>query len=458
MSRDESSIKCLPRPHLPSLSEGYSASMRILLYSYNYHPEPIGIAPLMTELAEGLVKRGHEVRVVTAMPNYPERKIYPAYRGKWYVEEERNGVKIQRCYVWIRPNPGLLTRFLLEGSFVGLSFLQALKGWQPNIILYTSPSLPASVPVALLKLLYRCPTVLNLQDILPEAAVQTGLISHPLAIRIFESLEKFAYSTATQISVIAEGFRQNLLEKGVPDTKMKVISNWVDVNFIRPRDKYDNAFRKANGLEDKFVVLYSGNIARTQGVRTIIKAATKLQHLDDLVFVIVGEESQLAELDQYRQELGVQNLLLRPFAPREELPEMLAAADVGLITQKRNVVGFNMPSKTQVLLASGRPILAAVPAHGTAAQAVRASGGGIVVKPENPYELAQAIQHLYDNPELTAKLGKQGRQHALTEYSFEQAINRYEKLFQKLVGQNRGIPATSELAPQMASADTLPRF
>jgi len=432
--------------------------MRILLYSYNYHPEPIGIAPLMTELAEGLVKRGHEVRVVTAMPNYPERKIYPAYRGKWYVEEERNGVKIQRCYVWIRPNPGLLTRFLLEGSFVGLSFLQALKGWQPNIILYTSPSLPASVPVALLKLLYRCPTVLNLQDILPEAAVQTGLISHPLAIRIFESLEKFAYSTATQISVIAEGFRQNLLEKGVPDTKMKVISNWVDVNFIRPRDKYDNAFRKANGLEDKFVVLYSGNIARTQGVRTIIKAATKLQHLDDLVFVIVGEESQLAELDQYRQELGVQNLLLRPFAPREELPEMLAAADVGLITQKRNVVGFNMPSKTQVLLASGRPILAAVPAHGTAAQAVRASGGGIVVKPENPYKLAQAIQHLYDNPELTAKLGKQGRQHALTEYSFEQAINRYEKLFQKLVGQNRGIPATSELAPQMASADTLPRF
>jgi colanic acid biosynthesis glycosyl transferase WcaI len=432
--------------------------MRILLYSYNYHPEPIGIAPLMTELAEGLVKRGHEVRVITAMPNYPERKIYPAYRGKWYVEEERNGVKIQRCYVWIRPNPGLLTRFLLEGSFVGLSFLQALKGWRPDIILYTSPSLPASVPVALLKVLYRCPTVLNLQDILPEAAVQTGLISHPLAIRVFELLEKFAYSTATQISVIAEGFRQNLLSKGVPDTKMKVISNWVDVNFIRPMDKYDNAFRKANGLEDKFVVLYSGNIARTQGVRTIIKAATKLQHLDDLVFVIVGEESQLAELDQYRQELGVQNLLLRPFAPREELPEMLAAADVGLITQKRNVVGFNMPSKTQVLLASGRPILAAVPAHGTAAQAVRASGGGIVVKPENPYDLAQAIQHLYENPDLTAKLGKQGRQHALTEYSFEQAINRYEKLFQKLVGQNRGIPATSELAPQMASADTLPRF
>lgn len=446
------------RPNLLSVLEGYSASMRILLYSYNYHPEPIGIAPLMTELAEGLVKRGHEVRVVTAMPNYPERKIYQAYRGKWYIEEERNGVKIQRCFVCIRPNPGLLARVLLEGSFVGLSFMQSLKGWRPDIILYTSPSLPASIPVALLKLLYRCPTVLNLQDILPEAAVQTGLISHPLAIRVFEVLEKFAYCTATQISVIAEGFRQNLLGKGVPADKMEIISNWVDVHFIRPMDKYDNDFRRANGLEDKFVVLYSGNIARTQGIRTVIRAATKLQHIKDLVFVIVGEESQLAELDQYRQELGLHNVLLRPFAPRQALPDMLAAADVGLIMQKRNVVGFNMPSKTQVLLASGRPILAAVPAHGTAAQAVKASAGGLVVEPENPLALAKAIKHLYDHPELAKKLGEQGRQHALKEYSFEQAINRYERLFQTLVLKKRGFPVSTELAPQMASADPLPRI
>ncbi|MDB9528243.1 glycosyltransferase family 4 protein [Oscillatoria sp. CS-180] len=430
--------------------------MRILIYSYNYHPEPIGIAPLMTELAEGLVQRGHEVRVVTAMPNYPERQIYPAYRGKRYHTEERNGVTIQRCYVWIRPNPGLLTRVLLDGSFVGLSFTQALQGWRPDIILYTSPSLPASVSVALLKLLYRCPTVLNLQDILPEAAVQTGLITNRLAIRLFEALEKFAYATATEISVIAEGFRKNLLKKGVPDSKMKNISNWVDVNFIRPLDKYDNAFRTANGLDNKFVVLYSGNIARTQGIRSIIRAAAKLQHIEDMVFVIVGEEGQLADLDQLRQSIGVHNVLLRPFAPREKLPEMLAAADVGLITQKRNVVGFNMPSKTQVLLASGRPILAAVPTHGTAAQAVRASGGGLVVEPESPNELAKAIQHLYEHPEICEQLGKQGRIHALNEYSFEQALNRYENLFRRLVSEQEGPSLSPEVSAQLAPIDPLP--
>lgn len=407
--------------------------MRILIYSYNYHPEPIGIAPLMTELAEGLAKRGHQVRVVTAMPNYPERKIYPAYRGDLYKTEELNGVTIQRCYVWIRPNPGLVARTLLDGSFVLLSFLQALRGWRPDIILSTSPSLPASVPVALLKLLYRCPTVLNLQDILPEAAVQTGLLTNPLAIRVFEALETFAYASATRVSVIADGFRTNLLGKGVPDDKMVNISNWVDVNFIRPLPKYDNAFRRDNGLGQKFVAMYSGNIARTQGIGTVIRAAHILQDVEDIVFVIVGEESQLNDLDHLRQELGVHNVLLRPFANREDLPEMLAAADVGLIMQKSNVVGFNMPSKTQVLLASGRPIIAAVPSHGTAASAVQASGGGVVVQPEKPNALAKAVLELYENPEQATQLGEQGRRHALEEYSFEQALNRYEDLFERLL-------------------------
>ena len=339
---------------------------------------------------------------------------------------------------------------------MGLSFIKALQGWRPDVILNTSPSLPVAVPVALLKLIYRCPTVLNLQDILPEAAVQTGLITNPLAIRAFEIVEKFAYRSATQISVIAEGFRQNLLDKGVRDSKLQIIANWVDVNFIRPLPKYDNAFRQANGLGQKFVVLYSGNIARTQGIHTVIRAAAQLQHLEDLVFVVVGEESQLSELDELRQELGVHNVLLRPFAPRSELPEMLAAADVGLIMQKRNVVGFNMPSKTQVLLASGRAILAAVPSHGTAAQAIRASGGGLVVEPENATELAKAITHLYENPELAENLGRQGRHHAMREYSFEQALNRYESLFKQLVEGKRGRLAFGKMAPQIASADAVP--
>jgi colanic acid biosynthesis glycosyl transferase WcaI len=425
--------------------------MRILIYSYNYYPEPIGIAPLITELAEGLVERGHEVRVVTALPNYPERTIYAGYRGRLYCTETRNGVLIQRCFVAIRPRPGLAARLMLEGSFVTLSLVQALRGWRPDVILATSPSLPACLPVALLKAWYRCPSLLNLQDILPEAAIRTGLLTHALAIRCFEALEQFAYRSADKISVIAEGFWNNLLDKGVPAEKMVCIPNWVDVHRIQPLPQSASLFRQQHQLQDKFVVLYSGNIAHTQGLKTVIRAAKLLEGQPEIAFVIVGEPTQLHELDQFCQALGIQNVRLLPLVSRAELPDMLAGADVGLVMQKRKVVGFNMPSKIQLLLASGRPILASVPHEGTAARAVLRSGGGIVVQPEDPAALAKGVLGLYCDRARCAQLAQQGRQYAVEHFSLEQAVDRYERLLQALTS-----PATA--ADSVPAAKPLRQF
>ncbi|WP_088894579.1 glycosyltransferase family 4 protein [Leptolyngbya ohadii] len=427
--------------------------MRILIYSYNYHPEPIGIAPLMTELAEGLVSRGHEVRVITGMPNYPQRQIYPEYRGKWFCTEERNGVIIQRSTVWIRPKPGLMTRMLLDGSFVMTSLIQALRGWRPDVILLTVPPLPVSISAALLGAIYDCPVVLNLQDILPEAAVHVGLIKNKLAIRVFEQLEKFAYRTAHTISVITEGFTENLVGKGIHPSKIRCIPNWVDVNFIRPLSQQGNDFRRAYGLEDKFVVMYSGNIALTQGLETVIRTAAQLSYLRDVVFVIVGESRALETLRQTCEKYGAKNVLLLPFQPREQLPQMLAAADVGLVVQKQQVVSFNMPSKIQVLLASGRPIVASVPLTGTAAKAILQSGGGVVVAPEQPDLLADAIVTLYDDRDRAIALGQQGRRYAEQHYAFENALSRYESLFSEVAaapktGWKFRLPALPLLSPK----------
>ncbi|MEH2269511.1 MAG: glycosyltransferase family 4 protein [Nostoc sp.] len=413
--------------------------MRILIYSYNYYPEPIGIAPLMTELAEGLVKRGHEVRVVTAMPNYPERQIYQEYRGKWYLNEYKNGVQIQRSYVWIRPQPNLLDRVLLDASFVVTSFVPALIGWRPDVILSTSPSLPSCVPVALLGWLRACPVILNLQDILPEAAVHVGLLKNKLLIQLFTLLEKFAYRSASKISVIADGFVENLRSKGVEADKIVQIPNWVDVNFIRPLPKEDNPFRATHNLNGKFVVLYSGNIALTQGLESVVKAASVLRHIPDIVFVIVGEAKGLQRLQQECLDCGADNVLLLPFQPRKDLPQMLAAADIGLVVQKKNVVSFNMPSKIQVLLASGGALVASVPDNGTAARAIRQSGGGVIVPPEDPQALATAILDLYQNPEKVKTLGYKSRQYAVEQYAFEQALNQYESLCYSLAADRRAI-------------------
>ncbi|PAX60001.1 glycosyltransferase family 4 protein [Brunnivagina elsteri] len=403
--------------------------MRILIYSYNYHPEPIGIAPLMTELAEGLVKRGHEVRVVTAMPNYPQREIYEAYRGKLFVTEEKNGVKIQRSFVWIRPQPNLIDRILLDASFVATSFIPAIAGWRPDVILTTSPSLPGCVPASVLGWLNRCPVILNLQDILPDAAIHTGLLKNKVLIKVFQILEKFAYRTATKISVIADGFVDNLLQKGVKASKMVKIPNWVDVNFIRPLPKEESEFRATHNLNGKFVVMYSGNIALTQGLETVVKAASKLRHIPDITFVIVGEAKGLQRLQQECLEQDADNVLLLPFQPREKLPDMLAAADVSLVVQKKNVISFNMPSKIQVALASGRALIASVPDNGTAARAIHQSGGGVVVPPEEPQALADAILDLYKAPEKVNSLGYNSRKFAVENYSFDSALSQYESLF-----------------------------
>lgn len=409
--------------------------MKILIYSYNYHPEPIGIAPLMTELAEGLVKRGHSVRVLTGMPNYPQRQIYEEYRGKWFVTETRNGVQIQRCFVWVRPQPGLLDRIFLETSFVSSSFLKAFGGWRPDVILLTVPPLPASVPATLFKWLQRCPVVLNLQDVLPEAAVVAGLLSNKALIRVFESLERFAYRYADKIAAISEGFVDNLLKKGVSPDKVALIPNWVDTDFIRPLPRENNAFRAEHDFEGKFLVLYSGNIALTQGLETLIRAAAQLLDIPEIAVAIVGEERALEALRQRRDEIGASNVTLLPFQPRERLPEMLSAANVGMVMQKKTVIAINMPSKIQVLLASGLPILASVPDGGTAAKAVRHSGGGWVVPPEDPEALAAAIRKLYESPETVTQLSQTARQYALDNYSFPEALDRYEALFESMVGK-----------------------
>ncbi|HBE21617.1 MAG TPA: glycosyltransferase WbuB [Cyanobacteria bacterium UBA11149] len=437
--------------------------MRILIYSYNYAPEPIGIAPLMTELAEGLVKRGHQVRVVTGMPNYPERIIYEPYRDKWYCTEFIKGVVIQRSYVWIRPKPNLLDRLLLEASFVITSFIHALKGQPPDIILMTAPPLLVSVPAAFLARIHSCPIVLNLQDILPDAAIHVDLIKpNSKLVKILRFLEKFAYRHATKISVIADGFVNNLRGKGVPENKIVQIPNWVNTEIIKPLAKEPNKFREEHQLNGKFVVMYSGNIALTQGIETAIHAAVRLRHLPDIAIVIVGEkgalenlhheeekalekfnedaeeglkrlhleeENALRNLQIYTDTCKATNIKLLQFEPREKLPEMLAAADLGLVLQRKNVINFNMPSKIPVLMASGRAILASVPPDGTAASAIARSGGGILIPPEDPGALAAAIVQLYIDPDKVKKLGEKGRKYAEENYAFETSLDRYEKLF-----------------------------
>nr|WP_281062883.1 glycosyltransferase family 4 protein [Limnoraphis robusta] len=206
---------------------------------------------------------------------------------------------------------------------------------------------------------------------------------------------------------------------------------------MRPLPKENNPFRQAHQLQDKFVVLYSGNIALTQGLETVIQAAAQLQYIPEIVFVIVGEASALVHLQDYCETYNAHNVRLLPFEPREKLPEMLSAADVGLVVQKSQVTVFNLPSKIPVILASGCAIVASVPDSGTAKEAVKNSGAGLVVPPEDAEALAASLLELYHDPERVKFLGQQGRQYAEEFFSFEQALKQYEALFSQVISAGK---------------------
>jgi colanic acid biosynthesis glycosyl transferase WcaI len=297
----------------------------------------------------------------------------------------------------------------------------------------TVPPLFVTLPASFLGWFYNCPVVLNVQDILHEAAGRMGLIRSQLMVNLLKWLEKFAYKKANHISVITDEFISNLSIKGVSPEKISCIPNWVNIDFVHPLPKENNSFRVAHKLENKFVVMYSGNIALTQGLETAIASAMKLAHIPDIMFVIVGETKAVEQLRKYCQQHQVNNVLLLPLQPRQNLPEMLAAADVNLVLQKSHVLCFNMPSKIPLILASGRPIIASVPSCGTAAKAIYQSGAGIVVEPESPVALADAILNLYFHPWEMINFGEKGRKFAVERYSFENAIAQYETLFSQAI-------------------------
>ena len=275
--------------------------------------------------------------------------------------------------------------------------------------------------------------VLNIQDIVSEAAVRVGLLKKDSwIVSVAQAVEKLAYLKATKISVIAEDFVTNLVEQGVNKNRIVCIPNWVDLDFIRPLNK-NNSFREKHNLQDKFVVIYSGNIALTQGLETVVKAAASLKEKSEIHFVILGEERARQQLQKCCDNYQADNILLLPLVPREKLPEMLSASDIGLVIQKKTVTAFNLPSKIPVILASGRPIIASVPNTGTAMRVVKESGAGIVVTPEDFQALAQAILELYKNPEKLEQLGRQGRKYAEENFGLKTVLNSYEALFAEIL-------------------------
>jgi len=278
--------------------------------------------------------------------------------------------------------------------------------------------------------------VYNVQDIYPDIAIRLGILRNKRLIDVFRFLEHFVYSKATALSVISDGFKANLLSKGVPDKKVHVIPNFADTDFIRPLPRH-NRFSKAQGLDDHFVVLFAGNLGLSQGLELVLEAAGLLKDFPEICFLMVGNGAAKMALLDLVQRMNLKNVNFLPFLPYQDIPEMYASSDVCLVPLKRGITKESVPSKVYSILAAGRPIIASVDEGSDTWRLIREAGCGICIPPEDPHALAGAVIRSYRKREDGICMGEKGRTYVEAHFSRQQVAKKYEQLFMHVVDRGK---------------------
>ncbi len=386
--------------------------MRILVYGLNFDPELVGIGKFTGEMARFLAQGGHQVRVVTAPPYYPEWRVQPGYAAWAYRRETLETIQVFRCPLWVPSRPSGLSRILHLFSFALFStpaLLVQLR-WQPEIILAVAPAIAGAPAAWFFARLFGSSAWLHLQDFELDAALKLQMVPglHLLG-RWLQWSEAVLLKRFDRVSTISQRMQERLWDKGLGAQKTRLLPNWVDCRAIFPQDT-PSPFRQRWGLDfEQVLVLYSGSMGHKQGLELLVQAARLLQEEHHIHFVLCGDGSARRALEDL--STGLDNLTFFPLQPAEKLNDLLNAADIHVLIQRANAADLVMPSKLNGMLASGRPVIATANPNTELARVV--SQVGLVIPPEDVGAMRSAILHLANQAELREKLGRQGRTYAL---------------------------------------------
>jgi len=377
-----------------------------------------------------LAARGHEVRVVTTPPYYPEWKIGKPYSGARYAKEDIDGVTVFRVPLWVPRNVSGLKRLLHHASFAlsSLPVMLAQVFWRPDVVLVVAPSFFCAPQAALVARLCGARAWLHFQDFEIDAAFELGLLRGDVLRRAAAVLERWLLGRFDVVSTISERMLALLGAKGVPGAKAVLFPNWVDISAISPLPGA-SPFRAELGLApDAVVALYSGNMGAKQGLELLPRVAALLADRPRIQFVFCGDGAGRAEL--VRACAGLPNVRFLDLQRVERLNDLLGLADIHLLPQRAGAADLVMPSKLTGMLASGRAILA------TAGPETQLScvleGCGLVVPPESPETVAEGLRRLAGDPALRARLGAAARQYAEAHLAREAVL---ERLLERLRGE-----------------------
>ena len=393
--------------------------MKIGFVSQWYAPERAS-ATLPGVIAKALADDGHDVTVVTGLPNYPEGRLYPGYKVRPYQREIIDGLTVHRAPLFITHDANPIKRVANYTSFAATSSAVALRALRSvdAVWVHSTPA-TAAVPAMALRALRGVPYVLHIQDVWPDTVTASGFMSAGRSAQIEKPLHAFcdaAYRHAAAIRVTAPGMSELLEQRGVPEKKVEFLPNWCDERAFRPTSA-SSELRQAFGELPPFTVMYAGAMGEVQGLDVVLDAAALLMHRANLGFVLVGDGVALPNLQRRAAAEGLTNVHFRPPQPIEKMAEVMDLSDMQLICLRDlPLYRITLPSKVQATMAAGRPIIASV--AGDAAHVVTDSGAGIVCAPGSAAELAAAVVAAHDAGESGRRAwGEAGRQHYLQQFS-----------------------------------------
>ncbi len=414
----------------------------ILIISRYYPPEICVAGVCVSETATRLAKLGHEVTILTTVPNYPTGIIPPAYRGRLVQTELRDGVRVLRVWCYIAANTGFLKRILAQLSF---GFTAPLLGWkaigQPDIIIVGSPPLFNVIAGRTLAWLKRCPLIFMVADLWPESAIQLGALRNRTFIQLAEWLEWSSYQKSSLVWAVTEGMRETLLQRGLSPDHVFLLTNGVDCAKFSPASK--EQARAELGWDEHFTVVYAGGHGASHGLTSVLDTAEMLLDQRDIRFVLVGDGGEKADLMAQAERRGLSNITFLAAQAHDRIPTILNAADASLVLVRKVPLFQGMlPIKMYEAMACARPIVLAV--DGEARQiADHEAGAAIHVEPENVPQLVQAILHLRNHPAIAEELGRRGRAYVKEKFDYDKLTATLDERLANLLRKQK--PARAEL-------------
>lgn len=395
--------------------------MHILLLNEYFPPDTSATAKLAALVVEELAQR-HHVTVLCGRPSYDPSERHPFY---FLRREVRGNVTIERVGSTTYPRFRMRHRVSNYLTYLALAVPRALLVRADVILAMTDPPI-AGIAGAFIAALKRRPFVYNIRDMYPDMALGGGIVRPSWWVDAWENLHRWALRRAAKIIVLGEDMRERIIAKGVDATRVVVVRDGVPVPDKLPPAGHPVTEEVRSGFP--FVLLHAGNLGFYGAWDTLVKAARELEK-DGVGLVFVGEGAQKERIEAAAAACGAVRFL--PFRPADEIPYVLAAGDLHIVTIRHGLEGVIVPSKLYGILAAGRPVLAVAPERTDVARIVRERGCGVVADPDDPARIVELVRQLRANPRQLETMSNHARSAAM-EFERDQQLARFLEAFEGL--------------------------